>query len=239
MEYPGRVLRQGDMGPAVEAVQRRLGVQPTAIFGPTTREAIRQFQATHRDAHGRLLAVDGGVGPFTWAALFAESRTGQDAEPATPLGGLALQVALSQVGVREQPPGSNRGPAVDQYNRAAGCPVGSYWCMAFVWWCHRDAAARLGVPNPLPRTGRCSTLYRWAKREGHMARHPRPGDIFLVRGGRTGHCHTGLVVAVPGERVQTVEGNTDPGGSANGIGVFQRSRPCAALDFVRLPPREQ
>jgi peptidoglycan hydrolase-like protein with peptidoglycan-binding domain len=66
-----RPIRQGDRGPAVEDVQRRLlslgydightGVD--GVFLGATLSAVRSFQRT------RALAEDGIVGPETWAAL--------------------------------------------------------------------------------------------------------------------------------------------------------------------------
>lgn len=66
-----RPIRQGDRGPAVEDVQRRLlslgyDIGPTGIDGVflgLTLAAVRTFQGSHR------LDEDGVVGPQTWAAL--------------------------------------------------------------------------------------------------------------------------------------------------------------------------
>jgi lysozyme family protein len=66
-----RPIRQGDRGPAVEDIQRRLlalghDLCPTGVDGVflgATLAAVRSFQ------QGRRLAEDGLVGPDTWAAL--------------------------------------------------------------------------------------------------------------------------------------------------------------------------
>jgi len=57
------VIRLHDVGPAVAALQRALGIPDDGEFGPQTLHAVKRFQA----AHGLL--VDGQVGPHTRAAL--------------------------------------------------------------------------------------------------------------------------------------------------------------------------
>lgn len=59
------VLRRGTRGPAVRALQARLGMATDGKFGPETEAALMAFQA----AAG--LAVDGAAGPATRAALSA------------------------------------------------------------------------------------------------------------------------------------------------------------------------
>ncbi len=64
-------IRRGANGPAVEELQQKLNNDPTVPtylepdgkFGPLTARAVREFQAN------RGLAVDGVVGPLTWAQV--------------------------------------------------------------------------------------------------------------------------------------------------------------------------
>jgi cell wall-associated NlpC family hydrolase len=63
------MLRKGDRGPAVAAVQRALAISADGVFGPQTRRAVRAFQARNG------LEVDGVVGPMTRAALGGGSRS--------------------------------------------------------------------------------------------------------------------------------------------------------------------
>lgn len=58
-----RVLRKGDKGPDVVALQRALGVTPDGDFGPQTDAAVRLFQAD------RGLVVDGIAGVMTRRSL--------------------------------------------------------------------------------------------------------------------------------------------------------------------------
>jgi hypothetical protein len=125
ISFPGRVISAGSKDRAsVLAIQRRLnqvGCGPVAedgVFGPETADAVELFQARSVDQHGSPLLVDGSVGPMTWAALFGAVPAVETAE--TPLHTAVLEVAGSQVGVMEEPPGSNRGPKVDVYLRSVG-----------------------------------------------------------------------------------------------------------------------
>jgi peptidoglycan hydrolase-like protein with peptidoglycan-binding domain len=69
-----RTIRKGDKGPEVELVQyelcRTLYLSgPDDVdgdFGPRTDAAVRPYQ------QGRALAVDGVVGPLTWAKMLSE-----------------------------------------------------------------------------------------------------------------------------------------------------------------------
>lgn len=54
-------IRRGSVGPAVETIQRFLGVQPVSgVFGPLTETAVRKYQQM------RGLTADGICGPATW-----------------------------------------------------------------------------------------------------------------------------------------------------------------------------
>ena len=131
------------------------------------------------------------------------------AAPAVPgAGGSgALAAAQSQVGVSEQPPGSNDGPQIAEYRTAtAGSGVGP-WCAYFTSW----AAAQAGVPlgEAGQGFGSVSALYSWAQRTGRATPaapgvRPNPGDL-IVWGGR----HIGIVVSVDADgSIHTIEGNS-------------------------------
>jgi hypothetical protein len=57
------VLRKGDRGRAVKAVQRKLGVTADGVFGSQTHRAVKRFQKR------KNLTVDGIVGPQTRRAM--------------------------------------------------------------------------------------------------------------------------------------------------------------------------
>jgi hypothetical protein len=226
MNYPGHLIQRGDTGPEVGEIQRVLGVQQTQLFGPTTEEFVVRFQASHG------LQTDGVVGPQTWAMLFRPQPSTTD------LGRAALEEARARIGVREHPIGSNAGPEVNQYLASVGLGPGQFWCMAFVFFCVNEAAAKLGLPNPLARTASCSAQARHCKDLGILVtRNPNPGDIFLCLGGSTGYYHTGFVVQqLANERFETIEGNSNDDGSANGYEVAHRAsgRRQSSCHYIRL-----
>jgi Transglycosylase-like domain/Putative peptidoglycan binding domain len=57
------VLHVGSRGPAVAALQRKLGIAADGVYGPQTRRAVMAFQRHHG------LDVDGVAGPATLHAL--------------------------------------------------------------------------------------------------------------------------------------------------------------------------
>jgi hypothetical protein len=60
---PLPVLKMGDTGEAVQALQKALGIKDDGDFGPATKAAVVAFQKKHR------LYSDGVVGKNTWAKL--------------------------------------------------------------------------------------------------------------------------------------------------------------------------
>ena len=138
----------------------------------------------------------------------------------TPLAAKVLELAATQIGVREH--GRNPGPEIDAYNREIGHDPAKAdpWCAIFVSAMVKRACAALGVPVPIHLTAGVFTLDEQAPR-GMGTSVPKPGCIFILNG----HKHTGFVDTVfPNGNCITIEGNTNPGGSADGDGVYRRTR---------------
>jgi len=238
--FPNRIVKVGDSDSAiVKKIQKRLnavGCGPIPVDGvfdkDNTEKAVKLFQARFVDVTGRPLKIDGQIGSLTWGALFGAEAVPSVSDAPSALAKAALEFAASQVGVLEQPLGSNRGPEVDEYVKSVGAPLGGFWCVAFTYYCYKKAAERLGVANPHVRTA--GVLEHWSK-AGQKAGVVRitkakalanptlitPGSLFIIDTGG-GHGHTGMVKKVENGRLVTIEGNTNNGGSRNGIGVFQR-----------------
>jgi len=241
--FPGRTVKAGETNvPLVREIQQRLnesGCGPIPVsgaFDARTAAAVKLFQARFPDPNGTPLKVDGVVGPVTWAALFPDAPL-PPPRPLSPLLAATLAAAGGEVGIMEDPPGSNRGERVDEYLRAVGLDpaAGNYaWCAAFVYWCFGKGAAASGTANPLPRTGGALALWRGAGAAGarqisasEAKATPSlvgPGQIFVLATGG-GFGHVGLVESVASGVLTTIEGNTNDGGSREGVGVFRRTGP--------------
>lgn len=138
-----------------------------------------------------------------------------------------IDIARSQLGVSEQPHGSNKGPEVDQYLACVGIHSPAAWCAAFVVWTHLQA----GVTN-IARTGGVLDLYN--KSPENRVKNPEPGDVVIFDYGG-GKGHTGIVEAVSGDTLTTIEGNTNDDGSREGYEVARRQRSASkAKGFLRF-----
>ena len=251
--FPGATLRrnspQSDAVRAVQAALNERGCGPVlidGIFGPATESAVRKFQGRFFDLTGAPLVVDGHVGPVTWAALFGPSSLPSMAEGGA-LARAALRAAETQVGVSEEPPGSNGGEAVERFLKSVGLAPGHPWCASFVYWCVEQAAEKTGQSNCLPRTGGVMEMWRRSQKAGlpcvtAAEAHAQPGlvtsgMVFVMDFGQ-GHGHTGFVKGLAGGRLSTIEGNSSDGGSREGTGVFALTRRTLGninTGFIGLP----
>lgn len=249
MRYPGRVIKMGEKDARVvralkAQLNKRLALaadeklkldEANAVFGPKVKQAVQQFQARHGDSEGRPLKPDGEVGAITWASLFGDKSVANNSKPADKFLGEVLAVALAEEAkkIREIPPNSNRGPAVEAYLASVGLSKGHPWCCAFTYWCFEQAARARGRTNPAVRTGGClahwnNAVAKGAKRIGkaEALANPaliKPGMAFIMDFGG-GKGHTGFVVAVRGGLLDTVEGNTDASKTREGGGVYLLTR---------------
>jgi len=139
-----------------------------------------------------------------------------------PVGQAIAALATAELGVAEQPPGSNDGPRIAEYRTAtAGSAVGP-WCAYFTSW----VAAQAGVPIGANGAGEgwVPSVRDWAVSQGRYipsgAGAPAVGDLVVFDRGGTGVLdHIGIVTGVaPGGAIQTVEGNSGDAVSARSYG---------------------
>jgi hypothetical protein len=147
---------------------------------------------------GALQQVGGSTAATPFAA--APAATG-----GTPAGQAMLNAVRNEVGVAEQPPGSNDSPRIAQYRQAtAGSGVGP-WCAYFVSWAARSAGVPIGDSGQ--GMGRVDDVYAWAQKTGKAipagSGKPQPGDLVVWDE------HIGIVESVGADgSISTIEGNS-------------------------------
>ncbi len=143
-----------------------------------------------------------------------------------------LAVAAKEVGVAEEPAGSNRVRYNTWYYGKEVSGSAYPWCMVFVQWCFAQVGASLPA-----RTASCGALMRAAKAGGSwVAADYRAGDVVIYdfgEDGTTDHC--GIVESAGGGFVTAIEGNTGVGNDANG-GQVQRRRRSVELVVGAVRP---
>ena len=137
-----------------------------------------------------------------------------------------IEIARLELGVTEQPPGSNRVKYWDEYDpKRQGQP----WCVAFLWWCFDKAGERMAFFGG-GKTASCSTLLRWYREQGLTVpvSEVQEGDIVLLNfNGKGTADHCGLVSWAGAVNLATFEGNTTPG--EEGTPKEQANGGCVAL----------
>jgi CHAP domain len=156
-------------------------------------------------------------------AAAATTQVGGVNPSGTNAGLTALQVAETQEGVTEQPPGSNDGPQIAQYRTATqGAYAGAPWCAYFVSWCAAEAGAPIGSQGQ--GLGSVAAITDWARSTGRLTQTPAPGELILF-----GTAHVGIVKSVnPDGTLTTVEGN-----ASNGVHE-ETHWPSEATGYVQL-----
>lgn len=92
----------------------------------------------------------------------------------------ALNFALANIGVCEDPPGSNRGPEIDAWAREFGSPVGSFWCALAVAKARRVG----GLWVPAKNAGSCDEWLHQATLAAIVTATPEPGAAVLYTNGK-------------------------------------------------------
>lgn len=134
---------------------------------------------------------------------------------------------------------AGRAGRIDEMMRACGLDnqaevrrrgEGYYWCAAAVvsWW--QQAGIRV------LKSARCRDLAAWGKQKGLYSKSPAVGAMVLY-GPEGSEYHIGIVVAIDGRKITTIEGNTSGGGfSRNGCGVFLKNPNPSRVSGYVLPP---
>lgn len=134
----------------------------------------------------------------------------------------ALALLTADIGVAEDPPGSNR----NKYGKYWG-QDGVPYCAQGVSWAYREAGAPLPdiQTSPAGKDGYWAYVpfgYGWAVNHDELTDTPEPGDIVCFGDDD----HTGLFERwiTPGFSFYSVEANTSDEDDVNGIYVARRHR---------------
>ena len=115
-----------------------------------------------------------------------------------------VDVAVREIGYRENPDGSTK--------YGTWCGIGNAsWCHAFISWCANECGYI--KDGTLPKTGACETGRQWfIHRDEYQPKgsyEPLPGDIVYFRhGSETVSHHAGVVEFVENGILHTIEGNS-------------------------------
>jgi hypothetical protein len=195
--------------------------QLQSMFAPGATPASATAAPSSTTAFASALQNAGGTATLTGAA-------GTAAAAPTAAGQAVLNAVRGEVGVAEQPPGSNDSPRIAQFRQAtAGSGVGP-WCAYFTSWAAREAGAPLGDGGQ--GFGRVDDVYAWAQKAGKAIPNgpgvtPQPGDLIVWDE------HIGVVESVGADgTVNTIEGNSSDQVSRRTYAPGARD----AIGYVRL-----
>ena len=149
-----------------------------------------------------------------------------------------LEIARLQLGIKENPPNSNRVKFNTAYYGQEVSGSAYPWCCAFVWWVFREAGAS-GLFYGGKKTASCSTLLGFHKTQA-VRENYLPGDIiFFNFGGKKNTQHVGICEGWDGRYITTIDGNTAPTNEANGGAVMRRRRPKKYIVGAYRPTYEE
>ena len=182
------------------------------------------------------LEVDGIVGNITWRKL-TEPMTKAFSRIDEKLSLKELIVAYAQQHLAANPREfkQNEGTWVRAYmDGHEGTPWA--WCLGFAQTVVDQATFTLGesLKDYMPFSYSCDDMGNYGLKKGTLIENSdlssgdsriEPGDIFLnVKVEKVDWVHTGIITAVDGDWIETIEGNTNDEGSREGYEVCARRR---------------
>lgn len=144
-----------------------------------------------------------------------------------------IQIAIAEIGVKEIGT-SNRGPRVDQYQRATWLDEKDWgaWCAAFMCWCIREAMKAEGIKETpgfkRPRTASAFGFEKWSLAQDSSTQTRKPAGRDIQRGDLViwNFSHISLALKAPDSKgmLRTIDGNSNAKGSRTGGMVCDPSR---------------
>ena len=141
-----------------------------------------------------------------------------------------IKTALAEVGTTEYPPNSNNVKYNTAYYGHAVSGAAYPWCCVFVWWVFAQFK-----PCIIKKTASCQELGNWFNQEGRWHSNPQIGDIVFFHFNTNDRWtnHVGIVKAINGNVIETIEGNTSVNSDDNGGAVMIRQRSTNIVGYGR------
>lgn len=150
-----------------------------------------------------------------------------------------LEMAESQIGIKENPANSNRVKYNTEYYGNDIASANRAWCCVFVWWVFKHAGMSELFYGGKKCAG-CTTLMNYYKDKGQLVSGTyKPGDlVFFQFDSDAAADHIGIIEKDNGDTITTIEGNTSVGNESNGGCVMRRTRKKSLIMAVARPKYE-
>lgn len=218
----------GDNNPAyagIAGLQEWSGtIDPTGNVGEATFNFLRSVKVPQGRTHAGEMAMD-SVAVNLINTAYAEAHP-----PAVPLREAALSTAITQIGIKENPFGSNQVKYSDWYGM-----IGP-WCAMFTTWCYETSGGSESFAK-----GQRYSYVPYLVSDAQNGRYgltrvstPLAGDLVCYDWESNGEFdHVGLFERWNGPTTFTaIEGNTSTSNNSNGGEVMRRSRDTRAQHTV-------
>lgn len=212
-------------------------VATDGTYNQQTKIAVGEFQKM------KGITKDGIVGKQTFYELTAPLRNAMTKlEPKETFSKTFIAYAKQHLVQNPRELGQNEGPWVRSYmggNEGRQWP----WNVGFVQTVLDQACYthNFRFTDILPLTYSNDVMGNYALEKNILRRNnsdyiPKPGDIFLMVKSLDDWTHSGIVTAVEGEWIITIEGNTNDEGSREGYEVCKRKRNFKTrnIDFIDI-----
>ncbi len=232
-------LTRGMMGPGVKRLQEWLCLHGFSValdgdYGPATQAQVAKFQIksgmnvtglADKDTLDRLTAPLSSAFSFNIACATLRQTI----------------VAVAQCHLAQRPRevgGDNRGPWVRAYCGHDGTEY--KWCAGSALSIADQACAILGIAMPIAFTLGCDELAAEARKARRLTSDPskaRGGALSLcyrISGGAKDYYHAFIITAMHPDTLDSIEGNSNDDGSANGYEMIDRVRGLAGKDYILL-----
>lgn len=148
-----------------------------------------------------------------------------------------INLAKEQIGVKENPSGSNKVKYNTEYYGKVVSGSAYPWCCVFIWWLFKElGASELFFGGN--KTASCTTLMDYAKKNGlYVSKDFKPGDLIFFNwaGNKYSANHIGICTAATKTTVTCIEGNTSLTNNDNGGAVMKRQRNVSVVAGAYRP----